>query len=57
MSVSDTELEAGLRALRTRAGHIAPPPDLAERTRARYRAQRRSRAGWAAGGLTALTSS
>jgi hypothetical protein len=55
MSVSDTELEAGLRALRTRADDIAPPPaDLAQRTRARHRAERRSRAAWAAGGLAAL---
>lgn len=55
MSVSDTELEAGLRALRSRADDLAPlHGDLAERTRARYRADRRSRGAWAAGGLAAL---
>ena len=54
MTISDTELEAGLRNLRTRADDIAPPPfDLAERTRERYRAQRRSRAAIGAGGLVA----
>ncbi|TFV67840.1 UNVERIFIED_ORG: hypothetical protein E4P37_01760 [Bacillus sp. AZ43] len=52
--ISDTDLEAGLRDLRTRADEIPPPPaGLAELTRARYRAQRRSRAAWAAGGLVA----
>ncbi|TQN40839.1 hypothetical protein FHU33_0190 [Blastococcus colisei] len=55
MTTSDTELEAGLRSLRTRADEIAPPrSDLAQRTRERYRAERRSRAAWAAGGLAAL---
>ncbi|WP_346620665.1 hypothetical protein [Blastococcus montanus] len=55
MTISDSELEAGLRDLRYRADVLAPPPaDLAERTRARYRAQRRSRTAIAAGGLVAL---
>ncbi|MGY2065820.1 hypothetical protein [Blastococcus sp. SYSU DS0619] len=55
MTISDGELEAGLRDLRVRADVTAPPPaDLAERTRARYRAQRRSRTALAAGGLLAL---
>ncbi|TFV87936.1 hypothetical protein [Blastococcus sp. CT_GayMR16] len=55
MTISDTELEAGLRSLRARADEIPPPPsDLARRTRERYRAQRRSRAALAAGGLVAL---
>lgn len=54
MTISDSDLEAGLRDLRHRADVIAPPPaDLAERTRARYRAQRRSRVALAAGGLVA----
>ncbi|SOD95204.1 hypothetical protein [Blastococcus haudaquaticus] len=54
MTISDTELEAGLRGLRARARDIAPPPhDLAQRTRERYRAQRRTRAALAAGGLAA----
>ncbi len=55
MTISDSDLETGLRDHRARAAAIAPPPaDLAERTRARYRAQRRSRAALAAGGLVAL---
>ncbi|MDP5181042.1 hypothetical protein QOZ88_00180 [Blastococcus sp. BMG 814] len=55
MTISDGELEAGLRDLRYRADVLAPPPaDLAERTRARYRAQRRSRTAMAAGGLVAI---
>jgi hypothetical protein len=54
VTISDSELEAGLRNLRTRADDIAPPPfDLAQQTRHRYRAQRRSRAALAAGGLVA----
>jgi hypothetical protein len=54
VTISDTEVEAGLRRLRTRADEIAPPAaDLAQRTRERYRAQRRTRAAWAAGGLVA----
>ena len=54
MTISDAELEAGLRGLRTRADDMAPPPqDLAQRTRERYRAQRRHRAAMAAGGLVA----
>ena len=54
MTISDSELEAGLRGLRTRADDMAPPPqDLAQRTRERYRAQRRHRAAMAAGGLVA----
>ena len=40
MTITDSELEAGLRNLRGRADDIAPPPsDLARRTRERYRAQ------------------
>ncbi|MGY2076343.1 hypothetical protein [Blastococcus sp. SYSU DS0828] len=55
MTISDGDLEAGLRDLRYRADVTAPPPaDLAERTRARYRAQRRSRTAMAVGGLVAL---
>ncbi|SFF25933.1 hypothetical protein [Blastococcus tunisiensis] len=55
MTISDSELEAGLRSLRTRADGIAPPPaDLAQRTRERHRTQRRARASWAAGGFAAL---
>ncbi|MGY1803330.1 hypothetical protein ACI78T_08615 [Blastococcus sp. SYSU D00922] len=55
MTISDSQLEAGLRDLRNRADVMAPPPaDLAQRTRERYRAQRRSRAALAAGGLVAL---
>ncbi|MGY2001407.1 hypothetical protein [Blastococcus sp. SYSU DS1024] len=55
MTISDGELEAGLRDLRARADVTAPPPaDLAGRVRARYRAQRRSRTALAAGGLVAL---
>jgi hypothetical protein len=55
VTISDSELEAGLRDLRSRAVVLAPPPeDLAQRTRERYRAQRRSRAALAAGGLLAL---
>jgi hypothetical protein len=54
VTISDSELEAGLRDLRAMADHIAPPPaDLAARTRERYRAQRRSRAALAAGGVVA----
>ena len=53
--ISDTQLESGLRDLRGRADHLAPPPaDLAQRTRQRYRAQRRARAALAAGALAAL---
>jgi len=55
MTISDSDLEAGLRDLRSRADVLPPPPeDLAQRTRDRYRAQRRSRAALAAGGLVAL---
>jgi hypothetical protein len=55
VTISDSELEAGLRDLRSRAAVLAPPPeDLAQRTRERYRARRRSRAALAAGGLVAL---
>jgi hypothetical protein len=54
VTISDTELEAGLRRFGTRADFIAPPPDdLAQRTRERYRAQRRARMAMAAGGLVA----
>ena len=54
MTISDLELEAGLRDLRARADLIAPAPaDLAHRTRERYRAQRRARTALAAGGLVA----
>ena len=53
--ISDTQLESGLRDLRGRADHLAPPPaDLAQRTRQRYRAQRRARAALAAGALATL---
>jgi hypothetical protein len=53
--ISDTQLEFALRDLRGRADHLAPPPaDLAQRTRQRYRAQRRSRAALAAGALATL---
>lgn len=55
MPISDSELETGLRTLRTRADVLAPPPaDLADRTRKLHRAQRRSRAALAAGGLVTL---
>ncbi|TYP88112.1 hypothetical protein [Blastococcus xanthinilyticus] len=55
MTIPDSELEAGLRNLRARADLTAPPPaDLAERTRARYRAQRRSRTALGAGALVVL---
>ena len=38
MTISDIELEAGLRDLRGRTDHLVPPPaDLAQRTRERYR--------------------
>jgi hypothetical protein len=54
VTISDLELEAGLRDLRGRADHLVPPPaDLAQRTRERYRAQRRTRTAIAAGGLLA----
>ena len=53
MTISDSELEAGLRDLRTRAAGVVPPEDLAQRTRERHRSQRRSRATLAAGGLVA----
>jgi hypothetical protein len=54
VTITDSELEAGLRNLRGRADDIAPPPsDLARRTRERYRAQRRSRAAIAASSLVA----
>jgi hypothetical protein len=55
VTISDLELEAGLRDLRARTDHLAPlPADLAHRTRERYRAQRRARTAMAAGGLLAL---
>jgi hypothetical protein len=55
VTISDLELEAGLRDLRGRTDHLAPPPaDLAQRTRERYRAQRRTRTAMAAGGLLLL---
>jgi hypothetical protein len=54
VTISDTELEAGLRDLRSRADHLAPAPaDLARRTRERYRAQRRGRIALASGALVA----
>ena len=55
MTISDIELEAGLHDLRGRTDHLVPPPaDLAQRTRERYRAQRRTRTAMAAGGLLAI---
>ena len=55
MTISDIELEAGLRDLRGRTDHLTPAPaDLAQRTRERYRAQRRTRTAIAAGGLLAV---
>jgi len=55
VTISDIELEAGLRDLRDRTDHLFPPPaDLAQRTRERYRAQRRTRTAMAAGGLLLL---
>ena len=55
MTISDIELEAGLRDLRSRTDHLAPlPADLAQRTRERFRAQRRTRTAMAAGGLLLL---
>jgi hypothetical protein len=55
VTISDIELEAGLRDLRGRADHLTPhPADLVQRTRERYRAQRRTRTAMAAGGLLAL---
>jgi len=54
VTISDTELEAGLRDLRSRADHLTPAPaDLARRTRERYRAQQRSRIALATGALVA----
>jgi hypothetical protein len=55
VTISDTELEAGLRGLRSRVDHLDPPPaDLAGRTRERYRAQRRGRIAMATGALVAV---
>lgn len=54
MTISDTDLEAGLRELRSRVDHLGPTPaDLARRTRERYRAQRRGRITMATGALVA----
>jgi hypothetical protein len=54
VTISDTELEAGLRDLRSRVDHLTPAPvDLARRTRERYRAQRRGRIALATGALVA----
>jgi hypothetical protein len=55
VTISDIELEAGLRDLRSRTDHLSPlPADLAQRTRERFRAQRRTRTAMAAGGLLLL---
>jgi hypothetical protein len=54
VTISDADLEAGLRSLSTRVDDVLEPPtDLARRTRERYRAQRRGRMAIAAGGLVA----
>jgi hypothetical protein len=54
VTISDTELEAGLRELRSHVDHLTPAPaDLAGRTRERYRAQRRGRIAMATGALVA----
>jgi hypothetical protein len=55
VTLSDPELETRLRDLRDRADHIAPAPfDLAERTRERFRVERRRRTALAAAGLAAV---
>jgi hypothetical protein len=55
VTISDTELEAGLRNLRTRADDIAPPPfDLPELVRDRHRSLRRREFGLAAAALSAV---
>jgi hypothetical protein len=54
VTISDTDLEARLRDLRTRADEVPPAPfDLARRVRDRHRAQRRRELRVAAGGLVA----
>jgi len=54
VTISDTELERGLRGLGSRIDHVYPAPaDLARRTRERYRAQRRGRIAMATGVLVA----
>jgi hypothetical protein len=55
VTISDAELEAGLRTLRTRADDIAPPPfDLPELVRDRHRSLRRREFGLAAAALVTV---